>query len=385
MNIDENALVAELSNMHNRRLYVDKKEFVYLNNFFTNIENFKIFLRCVEKSEQQCPTLIILPGKYHSDKNKYFSLFDEKMNSCFSSDTLKIILRLFAKHPFAGKSFFESLLDSCGLDNIAEELVEIFFEFELFDKLQIASIKSSSDKFIKRLQKSGNFNIKTNEYYNCYFYAGNISAMKIHIDKNGVNSITNYYGASSTALFYSRNKQIAHFLLKNGADPNNLIHRDCKEWSGKDISITSIEIIRWCLEYDINIKNIVTAELILGHDKYGHLDHKDSRKYWDRAERTELDYIKLLRDFNYTIPSPILEKYLQNVSTRGALITYSFAKCNKNEKLNQKYLRWNPTTHRHFEKSVKSRVITTLLCFKRICFIPKDIRNLLLESAFFEK
>ena len=383
---DEDTLIAALSEKHSGRLYVGSEEFNSLEILLSqNIENFKIFLKCVEKSGNQCPTVIVLPGQYDSEDNEYIYLFNQKMNSRFSSETLKSILQLFASHPFAGKLFFETLLDSYGLDNVVEELVEIFFGFELFEKLQLAAIKSLSDKFVKRLQELGKFDIQTNEYYNNYFMAGNMAAMKIHVERNGVNSITNYYGPSSTALFYSRSKKIAHFLLENGADPNNLVRKDCKKWSGKDVDIASINVIRWCLEYDISIKNIVTAELILGEDKYGHLDHKSSQKYWNQAERSELDYVKLLRDFNYTIPSPVLNKYLQNVTTRGALITYSFAKCNKNEKLDRKYLRWRPFTHRHFEKSFKARVITSLLCFKRICFVPRDIRNLILESAFFEE
>ena len=139
------------------------------------------------------------------------------------------------------------------------------------------------------------------------------------------------------------------------------------------------------MKYDINIKNIVTAELILDIDGYSGLDHKSSEKERNRVMRSELDYVKVLKDFNYTIPEQVLQKHLNNRIRRGALVTYSFVKAGKGEKIDPRYLRWTPITHRHFNDNVKERVLTSLLCFRRIKFIPKDLRNLLLEQAFFEK
>ncbi len=80
----------------------------------------------------------------------------------------------------------------------------------------------------------------------------------------------------------------------------------------------------------------------------------------------------------------MLEKHLQKKVTRCALISYSFAECtDKNEKLDPEYLVWAPVTHRHFDDYTKKKVITTLLCFKRIClYMPKDIRNYILRIIF---
>jgi hypothetical protein len=230
--------------------------------------------------------------------------------------------------------------------------------------------------------------LMSNEYYHSYFMAGNVTAMKIHIEKNGVNALSNYYGDESSALVYSRTRQIAHFLLKNGADPNLLVKRTRRRgyyhWGWTDICIARLEVVRWCLEYDISIKNIVTAKALLKQDKYGHLDHKCSDNSWKEAARTELDYVQLLRDFDYEIPEDVLEKHAHDPTTRGAFITYSFIKPLEDEEISPDKLRWNTKTHRFFPKSTKDNVITCLLCF-RTFKIPKDIRNLILELAFFEK
>ena len=87
--------------------------------------------------------------------------------------------------------------------------------------------------------------------FNEYFVAGNLTAMQIHIEKNGVNALSEYFGPPSTALYRSKSRKIAHFLLKNGADPHSLVLKGCKKWGGNDVKIANINVIRWCLEYEI--------------------------------------------------------------------------------------------------------------------------------------
>lgn len=377
-------LIDVFSNYDCGTLYVEQEVFeILLKLFHSKMDGFIIFLVCVAYSGKNCPKDICFPGKYDSEYNKYIYLFDREFNSNFQPGTLKPILKLFVDHEGAGRQFFNAILESQGLDNIHQDMIDTFFELELFDTLQSAAIKSLSDRYVNELIKLGHFDTTTNKYYNDYFRAGNLMSIKVHVEKNGVNSITEYYGPPSTVLFYARTREIAHFLLKNGADPTTLVRKTCG-YSSSDIDIPHISVIRWCLEYDISIKNIITTQLILDEDIYGHLDHKSHQKYLEYARRTELDYIKILRDFNYIIPQNLLEKHSESYVTRGALITYSFLKCDKDEKLSPKYLRWNIITHKHFDHNIKDKVKTILLCFNRICRIPKDIRNLILEEIFFE-
>ena len=130
--------------------YVDDEAFSMFTKLFADthltkpekIHNFEFFLRCVEKSQLPCPVRLV---NAHNQCIKIYGLYEH-------AETFKSILLLLMKHPRAGKTFFESLVEvQLVLDDCREELIEVLFGYEFFEQLQYAAIRHHNDKYLKRL------------------------------------------------------------------------------------------------------------------------------------------------------------------------------------------------------------------------------------------
>ncbi len=200
---------------------------------------------------------------------------------------------------------------------------------------------------------------------------------------------------SSYAILWCENELGLRKLVEEGRDPNGEA-----EWGNGDLEQPLTASDRSARMVDALLSVGAKIELLTGRAvpspaalrRMLQLQSAVTRKKFPgevilrnlgRHERA-LYHVQVMREFDY--PTPVITGAYDRFGVREASFTFQYIRerppLRPRKDGTMRFL-WRPHTHYACSIALHAAVKTTLLCLKRMCNqLPKDIRNLLLETAF---
>ncbi len=229
--------------------------------------------------------------------------------------------------------------------------------------VQAAAFRCSSAAVLAWLMREGYYNASRNTASSLVTY-GNEMGLKLLLGQGFDVNAANEEGEQplTQATF-----EMADVLLRAGAKIERLTGT-VLPWVGS---------LKRMLQFDrVKTMTVFSADVLISL----WCRHNDSQWMF-------LPLLKLMRKFDYPAPDlsrlhPVCQEKLS-----FALFTFQFTSVRPRRVLSRSQfygdMLWRPHTHYACDDSTRARVMTALLCLKRICSrLPRDLRNVLLLKSF---